>query len=455
MQLKVTIVGAGYVGLVSAACFAHLGTSVTCVDRDRSRIDRLEQGESPIFEEGLDELILEGQQRGLLHFSTDLAAKVADADLIFIAVGTPSSKGDGYPDMAQVEAVARAIAPVLSGYTVLVTKSTVPAGTGRWLETLLRELRPDADVDVASNPEFLREGCAIRDFLEPDRVVLGADNERARDHLQALYRPLADRAVPVVMTTRETAELIKYAGNAFLATKITFINEMADLCEKFDADVEVLARGIGLDRRIGPLFLKAGPGYGGSCFPKDTRGLITIAERAGAPTRLVEAVNSINEDRKASMAERIRGLLGGSLEGITLAVLGVTFKAGTDDMREAPSLDILPRLQAAGAAIQAYDPAGMEHAENLLPGVSWHEDAYDAATGADALVILTEWSQFKALDLLRMRETLGQPMVIDLRNLYEPQVMRDAGFVYHSVGRGSRTKFIERSLGVVSSDAAE
>lgn len=434
MQLKVVVVGAGYVGLVSGACFADLGAKVVCVDRDQARVDRLRQGDVPIYEPGLDALLAQVIEAGQISFDTRLAEHVPDADLIFIAVGTPCAP-DGYPDLSQVESVAQDIAPHLSGHTVVVTKSTVPPGTGRWLEERLQVLNPAADVDVASNPEFLREGNAIGDFMRPDRVVLGTESERARVVLQELYRPLEEQGAPILVTTRETAELIKYASNAFLATKITFINDLADLCESFGADVEIVARGMGLDHRIGPYFLRAGPGFGGSCFPKDTRGLVAAATRRGMALPLVERVIERNDARKRAMAEKVQRALEGDLKGRRIAVLGVTFKAETDDMREAPSLDILPALQKEGARLQVYDPAGRSQAEALLPDVNWHECPYGAAAEADALLILTEWSEFRELDLGRLRSLLRQPTIIDLRNLFAPEQMRDAGFTYHSVGR--------------------
>ena len=436
--MRVAMIGSGYVGLVSGACFSEFGIEVICVDKDADKIARLQGGEVPIYEPGLDQLLERSVADGRLRFSTDLAAAVAGADAVFIAVGTPSRRGDGHADLAYVHQAAREIAAALNGYTVIVTKSTVPVGTSREVARIVREARPDADFDVASNPEFLREGSAIGDFMRPDRVVIGTDSERAREVMRQIYRPLYLIETPIIFTEPETAELIKYAANAFLATKITFINEIADLCEKVGADVHDVARGIGLDGRIGRLFLHPGPGYGGSCFPKDTLALVRTAEQAGAPTRIVEAVVEVNAARKKAMAEKVIAHCGGSVEGKTIAVLGLTFKPNTDDMREAPSLDIIPALQGAGARVRAYDPAGLEAAKRLLDGVVWCEGAYEAMEGADALVIVTEWNAFRALDLARVKRLMKAPVMIDLRNIYDPEEMSAAGFRYASVGRPPR-----------------
>ena len=438
--MRVAMIGSGYVGLVSGACFSEFGIEVICVDKDADKIARLQGGEVPIYEPGLDELLERSIADARLRFSTDLAAAVAGADAVFIAVGTPSRRGDGHADLAYVHQAAREIAAALNGYTVIVTKSTVPVGTSREVVRIVREARPDADFDVASNPEFLREGSAIGDFMRPDRVVIGTDSERAREVMRQIYRPLYLIETPIVFTAPETAELIKYAANAFLATKITFINEIADLCEKVGADVHDVARGIGLDGRIGRLFLHPGPGYGGSCFPKDTLALVRTAEQAGAPTRIVEAVVEVNAARKKAMAGKVIAHCGGSVEGKTIAVLGLTFKPNTDDMREAPSLDIIPALQGAGASLRAYDPAGLEAAKRLLDGVVWCEGAYEAMEGADALVIVTEWNAFRALDLARVKRLMKAPVMIDLRNIYDPEEMSAAGFRYASVGRPSRSE---------------
>ena len=437
--MQIAMIGAGYVGLVSGACFSEFGTAVVCVDKDAERIARLTRCEAPIFEPGLEPLIVHNSQAGRLSFTTDLAAAVAAADAVFIAVGTPSRRGDGHADLSHVYRAAREIAAALSGYTLIVTKSTVPVGTGAEVARLVAEVNPDADFDVVSNPEFLREGSAINDFRRPDRVVIGTTAERARDVMRQLYRPLFLLETPILFTTLETAELTKYAANAFLATKITFINEIADLCERLGGDVHDVARGMGLDGRIGPKFLHAGPGFGGSCFPKDTLALVITAKQAGAPLRLVETVVEVNDHRKRQMAERVIAHCGGTVDGKTIAVLGLTFKPNTDDMREAPSLAIVPRLLAAGATVKAFDPEGMAEARKLLPGVSWHDDAYQALEGADALVIVTEWNEFRALDVARVRDLMAAPVMIDLRNVYDPQEMIAAGFDYTCIGRPSAT----------------
>ncbi|MEY4956029.1 MAG: hypothetical protein RL409_286 [Gemmatimonadota bacterium] len=433
--MKIAMIGTGYVGLVSGACFAEFGPDVTCVDVDAAKIARLLNGEIPIYEPGLHDLVAKGIQSGRLSFTTDLAHAVSEADAVFIAVGTPSRRGDGHADLRYVEAAAIEVAKSLKGYTVVVTKSTVPVGTGRRVAELIRGANPTAEFDVASNPEFLREGSAIGDFMRPDRVVIGAETDRARAVMQALYRPLYLMETPVVMTTLETAELTKYAANAFLATKITFINEMADLCEKVGANVQDVARGMGLDGRIGKKFLHAGPGYGGSCFPKDTIALVRTAQEYGSPARLVETVVQVNDTRKGAMASRVIAACGGSVRGKTVGVLGVAFKPNTDDMRDAPSLAIVPALQDAGATVRAYDPAAMHEAGPLLPGVQWCTDAYDAAVGADALVIITEWNEFRALDLDRVGASMTQKVLVDLRNVYRAEDVRTQGFRYTSIGR--------------------
>jgi len=433
--MRVSMIGTGYVGLVSGACFSDFGHEVICVDKDKSKIDLLHDGKMPIFEPGLDTLVADNVRAGRLTFTTDLASSVAKSDAVFIAVGTPSRRGDGYADLSYVYAAAEEIADALDGYTVVVTKSTVPVGTGREVERIIRERRPEADFTVASNPEFLREGAAIDDFKRPDRVVVGTQDERAQQVLKDLYRPLFINETPILFTKRETSELIKYAGNAFLATKITFINEMADLCEKVGADVQDVSKGIGLDGRIGRKFLHAGPGYGGSCFPKDTLALTRTAAEFGAPTKIVEAVVEINEDRKKRMADKIIEACGGNVKGKTLAILGLTFKPNTDDMRDSPSLTVIPMLEDAGASIRAFDPEGMEEAKHDLKSVTYCKDAYEAMEGADAVVILTEWNEFRALDLPRVKSLLSNPLMIDLRNIYTLDEARNAGFQYHSVGR--------------------
>jgi UDPglucose 6-dehydrogenase len=434
--MQVAMIGAGYVGLVSGACFADFGHVVTCVDKDAGRIARLLSGEMPIFEPGLDQLVAANMRERRLSFTTDLAGPVANADAIFIAVGTPSRRGDGHADLSYVYQAAREIAGALSGFSIVVTKSTVPVGTGDEVERIIREARPDADVAVVSNPEFLREGAAIQDFKHPDRIVIGTDDERARKVMETLYRPLYLNQAPLLYTSRRTAELTKYAANAFLATKITFINEIADLCEKVGADVQQVARGIGLDNRIGGKFLHAGPGYGGSCFPKDTVALIKTGQDAEAPLRIVETVAAVNDARKRGMARKVSAALGGSLRGKTVAVLGLTFKPNTDDMREAPSIPLITALQDMGARVRAYDPIGMEQARPLLNDVEFCDGPYSCAEGAEALVIVTEWEQFRALDFDRLKATMKQRIVVDLRNVYRPDEMN--GFAYSSVGRSER-----------------
>jgi UDPglucose 6-dehydrogenase len=433
--MRVAMIGTGYVGLVSGACFADFGHEVTCVDKDVSKIERLKAGEIPIFEPGLDDLVASNVRGGRLSFALDGAEAIRAADAVFIAVGTPSRRGDGHADLSYVYAAAEEIAGLIEGFTVVVTKSTVPVGTGDEIERIIRERRPEADFAVVSNPEFLREGAAIEDFKRPDRVVVGTDDERAQGVMRELYRPLNLNETPILFTGRRTSELTKYAANAFLAMKITFINEMADLCEAVGADVQQVARGIGLDKRIGSKFLHAGPGYGGSCFPKDTLALVRTATDAGTPVRLIETTVSINGDRKKAMADRVAKALDGDLKGKTVALLGLTFKPNTDDMRDAPSLDVAPALMAAGATVQAFDPEGMHEASKMLDGVVFRDGPYDAVEGADAVVILTEWDQFRALDLDRVKLLLKQPVMVDLRNVYRPDDMRARGFRYSSIGR--------------------
>ncbi len=437
--MRIAIVGTGYVGLVSGACFSEFGVEVACIDQDRTKIDRLRRGEMPIFEPGLDALVAKSAVAGRISLTTDLAAAVAGAEAVFIAVGTPSRRGDGHADLSYVFAAAEEIGHALTDYAVVVTKSTVPVGTGREVAAILRPARPSGSFDVASNPEFLREGSAIEDFMRPDRVVIGTDSDRARAVMRALYRPLYLLETPMVFTDIETAELIKYAANAFLATKITFINEIPDLCERVGADVQDVAKGIGLDGRIGSKFLHAGPGFGGSCFPKDCRALVRTAREAEAPVSIIETVVQVNDARKERMADKIIAACGGTVSGKTLAVLGLTFKPNTDDMRDSPSLAILPRLQAAGATIRAFDPEGMCEAEKLLPDIDYCSDAYATMEGATALVLLTEWNAFRALDLDRVRDLLTTPLVIDLRNIYQPEEMTAAGLSYISIGRPAHT----------------
>ena len=434
--MRVAMIGTGYVGLVSGTCFADFGHEVTCVDKDPSKIGRLERGEIPIFEPGLDDLVAANVRDGRLSFALDGAEAIRSADAVFIAVGTPSRRGDGHADLSYVHAAAEEIAGLIEGFTVIVTKSTVPVGTGDEIEAIIRARRPDADFAVVSNPEFLREGAAIEDFKRPDRVVVGTDDERAREVMRELYRPLNLNETPILFTGRRTSELIKYAANAFLAMKITFINEMADLCEKVGADVQQVARGIGLDNRIGSKFLHAGPGYGGSCFPKDTLALVRTAVDAGSPVRLIETTVEVNDARKKAMAGKVAAALNGELAGKTVALLGLTFKPNTDDMRDAPSLDVAPALIAMGARVQAFDPEGMKEAAHLLPEVMFKDGPYDAVEGADVVVILTEWDQFRALDLNRVKQLLRQPVMVDLRNVYRPDDMRARGFRYASIGRG-------------------
>ncbi len=432
--MRVAMIGTGYVGLVSGACFADFGHTVACVDSDKDRIKRLRDGEMPIYEPGLAALVERNVHQGRLIFADDLSEAVAQAAAVFIAVGTPSRRGDGYADLSYVHDAARQIAPHLDGFTVVVTKSTVPVGTGDEIEALIRTASPTADFAVVSNPEFLREGSAIEDFKRPDRVVVGLSDDRARAVMAEIYRPLSLNETPMMVTDRRTSELIKYAANAFLAMKITFINEMADLCERVDADVQQLARGIGLDKRIGAKFLHVGPGYGGSCFPKDTLALIRTAADAGAPLALVETTARVNDARKLAMASRISAVLNGGAAGKTIAVLGLTFKPNTDDMRAAPALDVIPALIAMGARIQAFDPQGAE-ARQLLRDVEFKSGPYEAVAGADAVVILTEWDEFRALDLERVKALVRTPVIVDLRNIYRPEELRARGFAYFSLGR--------------------
>ncbi len=433
--MRVAMIGTGYVGLVSGACFSDFGHEVTCVDTNEEKIAKLRAGIIPIYEPGLEALVSDNVKAGRLSFSTNLAEAVPGADAVFIAVGTPSRRGDGFADLSYVFAAAKEIASALEGYTVVVNKSTVPVGTGQKVHDIISEHRPDADFDVASNPEFLREGSAIEDFMRPDRVVVGTDSDRARAVIRELYRALYLRETPILFTTRETSELIKYAANAYLATKITFINEMSDLCEKVGADIKDVSRGIGLDGRIGRKFLHAGPGFGGSCFPKDTLALVQTARESGSPTRIVESVIDVNDHRKRRMAQKVIAACGGSVRDKTIAVLGLTFKPNTDDMREAPSLDVIPVLQENGARIRAFDPEGMEEARKHFEDIEYCKDAYDTIRESDAVTILTEWNEFRALDLARVKQLLRRSTMVDLRNIYDPEDMRRLGIDYHCVGR--------------------
>ncbi len=435
--MRIAMIGTGYVGLVSGACFSEFGVEVICVDKDKGKIERLDRGEIPIFEPQLDVLVEKNVAVGRLSFTTDLPQAVAGADAVFIAVGTPSRRGDGNADLSYVYDAAREIAGALKDYAVVVTKSTVPVGTGDEVEKIIRKARPEAEFDVVSNPEFLREGSAIGDFMRPDRVVIGAVTERAQEVMRALYRPLFLIETPIIFTARRSAEVIKYASNTFLATKITFINEVSDLCEEVGADVQDVARAIGLDGRIGPKYLHAGPGYGGSCFPKDTLALVRTAEDAGAPLRIVEAVVRVNDERKKAMAKKIAAGMGSASDGGTAAILGLTFKPNTDDMRESPALDIIPALIAMGITVRAFDPQGMEEAKKMLDGVVWCDSAYEAAEGSDVLAILTEWNEFRGLDLERVTSLMNQPSMVDLRNIYNPDEMAAAGFEYRCLGRAA------------------
>ncbi|QOZ35392.1 UDP-glucose/GDP-mannose dehydrogenase family protein [Bradyrhizobium sp. CCBAU 53421] len=433
--MKIAMVGTGYVGLVSGACFADFGHQVVCVDKDAGKIEALKRGKIPIYETDLDKLVETNAAAGRLTFTTELAGAVGDADAVFIAVGTPSRRGDGHADLSYVYAAAKEIGAALKKFTVVVTKSTVPVGTGDEVERLIRETSPDADFAVASNPEFLREGAAIQDFRHPDRIVVGTEDERAKRVMGEVYRPLYLNQAPILYTARRTAELIKYAANAFLATKITFINEIADLSERVGANVQEVARGIGLDNRIGTKFLHAGAGYGGSCFPKDTRALFKTALDHDVQLKIVEATLTANDNRKRAMARKVANVLGGELRGKTIGVLGLTFKPDTDDMREAPSIPLINGLIDFGAKVRAYDPIGMEQARKELPEIEYCKDAYECARQADALVIVTEWRQFRALDLKRIKQEMKHPVVVDLRNIYRPDEMAAHGFTYDSIGR--------------------
>lgn len=448
--MKIVMVGSGYVGLVSGACFADFGHDVVCVDKVESKIAALKRGEMPIYEPGLGDLVESNMAAGRLSFTTDLAGPVEKADVVFIAVGTPSRRGDGFADLSYVYAAAREIAGALSGHTVIVTKSTVPVGTGDEVERIIRDLRPDAEFAVVSNPEFLREGAAIADFKRPDRIVIGSEDKRSQDVMADVYRPLYLNSAPILNVSRRTAELTKYAANAFLATKITFINEMADLCEQVGANVQDVARGMGLDNRIGNKFLHAGPGYGGSCFPKDTLALIKTAQDFGSPARIVETVAAVNEQRKRAMARKVVAACGGSVRGKTVAILGLTFKPDTDDMRDAPSLSVIAALLDAGATIKAYDPEGMEQARTVLPAeVTYCRDAYECVDGTDAAVLVTEWNIFRALDLDRVKTLMNEPVLVDLRNVYRAEQVRAKGFTYADIGRGVLAPTADRA-----SDAA-
>jgi UDPglucose 6-dehydrogenase len=432
--MRVTMIGAGYVGLVSGACFADFGHQVTCIDKHAGKVKALNRGEIPIFEPGLADLVEANMRQGRLEFATE-TSRVGDAEAVFIAVGTPSRRGDGHADLTFVYEAVREIAPLLAGTAVVVTKSTVPVGTGDEIERILRELRPDADLQVVSNPEFLREGAAIQDFKHPDRIVVGSDDARARAVIAEIYRPLYLNAPPIIYVTRRTAELIKYSANAFLATKITFINEIADLCEQVGADVQEVARGMGLDNRIGGKFLHAGPGFGGSCFPKDTTALLKTAQDHGVALRIVETVTAVNEQRKRAMARKVVAALDGSIRGKTIAVLGLTFKPNTDDTRDSPAIPLITALHDLGATVRGYDPAGMEQAKPLLPHLQCCDSAYSAAEGADAVVIATEWEQFRALDLARLKRVMARPVIVDLRNIYRADEMKRAEFRYLAIGR--------------------
>jgi len=433
--MRIAMIGAGYVGLVSSACIADFGHHVTCVDKDEAKICALNAGDVPIYEPGLSEIIRSNVGAGRLEFSTDLSVAVQGAEAIFIAVGTPSRRGDGHADLSYVYAAVREIAASLTGFSVVITKSTVPVGTGHEIERIVRELRPELDVAVVSNPEFLREGAAIHDFKHPDRIVIGTDDERERKVVSAVYRPLHLSQSPILYTDRKTAELIKYAANAFLATKITFINEIADLCERVGADVQDVARGMGLDNRIGPKFLHAGPGFGGSCFPKDIRALVKTAQDHDVSLRILEAVESTNDTRKRAMARKVSSAFSGVMRGKTVAVLGLTFKPNTDDMREAPAIPLITALQDMGAKVRVYDPAGMEQAKHFLTGVTYCLDPYHCVDNADAVVLITEWEQFRALDFAKIKDAMACPVMVDLRNVYRPHEMKQKGFAYTSVGR--------------------
>ena len=433
--MHITMIGSGYVGLVSGVCFADFGHDVVCVDKDVGKIEALLKGEIPIFEPGLEQLVGDNVRAGRLSFSTDVETSVAASDVVFIAVGTPSRRGDGHADLSYVYAAAREIAEHIKGFTVIVTKSTVPVGTGDEVERIIRETNPDADVAVVSNPEFLREGAAIEDFKRPDRIVIGLNDDRARGVMTEVYRPLYLNQAPLLFTARRTSELIKYAANAFLAMKITFINEMADLCEKVGANVQEVSRGIGLDGRIGAKFLHAGPGYGGSCFPKDTLALAKTAQDYDSPVRLIETTISINDNRKRAMGRKVIAAMGGDVRGKTVAVLGLTFKPNTDDMRDSPAISVIQTLQDGGATVIGYDPEGMGNARQVIDSITYADDAYGAARGADALVIVTEWNQFRALDFARLKSVMNAPVLVDLRNIYRHDEVTKHGFAYTSIGR--------------------
>jgi UDPglucose 6-dehydrogenase len=437
--MRIAMIGTGYVGLVTGACFADFGHSVICVDKDPGKIEALHAGRIPIYEPGLEEIVRRNSAEGRLEFTTELKQAVSGAEAVFVAVGTPSRRGDGHADLSYVYGAAREIAEALNGFTTIVMKSTVPVGTGDEVERIVRETRPDADCAVVSNPEFLREGAAIEDFKHPDRIVVGIEDERARAVMSEVYRPLHLNQGPLLFTSRRTSELTKYAANAFLATKITFINEIADLCEKAGANVQDVARGIGLDNRIGSKFLHAGPGFGGSCFPKDTVALMRTGHDHGVPLRLVEAVVSVNDARKAAMARKVIGALEGDIAGKTVALLGLTFKPNTDDMRESPSIPLVLTLLDKGARIRAYDPQGMDEAKRVLPDITYAPSAYACVEGADVTVIVTEWEEFRALDLKRLRAAMAQPVIVDLRNVYRPDEMERHGIRYDSIGRQSST----------------
>jgi UDPglucose 6-dehydrogenase len=449
--VRIAMIGTGYVGLVSGACLADFGHHVICVDKQAAKIAALSRGEIPIYEPGLNNLVRKNVAEARLTFTTEVAEAVRGAEAVFIAVGTPSRRGDGHADLSYVYQAAREIAAALKGFTVVITKSTVPVGTGDEVQRIITEVRPGGDTVVVSNPEFLREGAAIHDFKHPDRIVVGLDDERARKVVAEIYRPLSLSQVPILYTDRRTAELIKYAANAFLATKITFINEIADLCEKVGADVNEVARGMGLDNRIGSKFLHAGPGFGGSCFPKDVRALIKTAQDHEISLRVLEAVTAVNETRKRAMARKVSAMFGGELRGKTVAVLGLSFKPNTDDVREAPSLALITALQDMGARVRAFDPAGMEQAKTMLNDVAYADSAYDCADGADALVIATEWEQFRALDLQRLHDLMACPVIVDLRNIYRPEEMSRYGFAYACVGSSPATFAEDTSLGGLSS----
>jgi len=432
--MRITMIGSGYVGLVSGVCFADFGHDVICVDKDLSKIEALREGRIPIYEPGLDQLVTENTSTGRLSFSTDVGESVRGADVVFIAVGTPSRRGDGHADLSYVYAAAREIATYVEGFTVVVTKSTVPVGTGDEVERIMRETNPAADVAVVSNPEFLREGAAIEDFKRPDRIVIGLNDDRARETMTEVYRPLYLNQAPLVFTDRRTSELIKYAANAFLAMKITFINEIADLCERVDANVQDVSRGIGLDGRIGAKFLHAGPGYGGSCFPKDTLALAKTAQDYDAPVRLIETTISINDNRKRAMGRKVISAVGGDIRGKKIAILGLTFKPNTDDMRDSPAIAIIQTLQDNGAQVVGYDPEGMENARKVIENIEYASGPYEAAAGADALVIVTEWNQFRALDFNRLKQSMNAPVLVDLRNIYRSDEVRKYGFAYSGIG---------------------